>query len=69
MVFRRFEQKVPEFTAFVAQQAAALGMDSELLASRMVGRWRSGAPLELTPLQDDTGLGPDAAEQQPRLRQ
>jgi deferrochelatase/peroxidase EfeB len=25
----------------------------------VVGRWRSGAPLELTPLQDDTGLGPD----------
>jgi Dyp-type peroxidase family len=60
MVFRRLEQKVPEFSAFGAQQAAALGMDSELLASRMVGRWRSGAPLELTPLQDDTGLGPDA---------
>jgi Dyp-type peroxidase family len=60
MVFRRLEQKVPEFSAFVAQQAAALGMDSELLASRMVGRWRSGAPLELTPLQDDNGLGPDA---------
>jgi Dyp-type peroxidase family len=60
MVFRRLEQKVPEFRAFVAQQAGALGMDSELLASRMVGRWRSGAPLELTPLQDDTGLGPDA---------
>jgi Dyp-type peroxidase family len=60
MVFRRLEQKVPEFGAFVAQQAAALGVDSELLASRMVGRWRSGAPLELTPLQDDSRLGPAA---------
>ena len=62
MVFRRFrrlEQKVPEFRAFVEQQAAALGMDSELLASRLVGRWRSGVPTELTPLQDDTALGPD----------
>jgi Dyp-type peroxidase family len=60
MVFRRLEQRVPEFSRFVVQQAAALGMDSELLASRIVGRWRSGAPLELAPLQDDTGLGPDA---------
>jgi hypothetical protein len=44
MLFGRLEQKVPEFRAFVQQQAEALGMDSELLATRMVGRWRSGAP-------------------------
>jgi Dyp-type peroxidase family len=31
----------------------------ELLASRMVGRWRSGAPLELTPLEDNPWLGAD----------
>jgi hypothetical protein len=48
---------VPEFNAFVAHQAEALGMPADLLASRMVGRWRSGAPMELTPLQDDTSLG------------
>jgi Dyp-type peroxidase family len=59
MVFRRLEQKVPEFHTFVAKQSDSLGMDSELLATRMVGRWRSGAPAELTPLQDDTSLGPD----------
>jgi Dyp-type peroxidase family len=57
MVFRRLEQKVPEFNAFVAHQAEALGMPADLLASRMVGRWRSGAPMELTALQDDTSLG------------
>ena len=59
MVFRRLEQKVPEFRAFVAQQAARLGMDRELLAARMVGRWRSGAPLELAPQRDDPRLGGD----------
>ena len=57
MVFRRLEQKVPEFRRFVQQQAARLGMDRELLAARMVGRWKSGAPLELAPRRDDPRLG------------
>jgi len=59
MVFRRLEQKVPEFRKFVAEQAARLGMDRELLAARMVGRWKSGAPLELAPQRDDPRLGGD----------
>ena len=61
MVFRRLEQKVPEFRKFVAERAARLGMDRELLAARMVGRWKSGAPLELTPRRDDSNLGADTA--------
>jgi Dyp-type peroxidase family len=60
MVFRRLEQKVPEFRRFVQQQSARLGMDPQLLAARMVGRWKSGAPLELAPLRDNPGLGRDA---------
>jgi Dyp-type peroxidase family len=59
MVFRRLEQRVPEFNTFIRQQAEALGMDSELLASRMVGRWRHGSPLLLAPLQDNIALGKD----------
>ena len=31
----------------------------ELLAAKMVGRWRSGAPLELAPQGDDAELGQD----------
>jgi Dyp-type peroxidase family len=61
MVFRRLEQKVPEFRKFVAHRAVRLGMDRELLAARLVGRWKSGAPLELTPLRDDPSLGGDAS--------
>jgi Dyp-type peroxidase family len=60
MVFRRLEQKVPEFRRFAAERAARLGMDRELLAARMVGRWKSGAPLELAPLRDNPALGADA---------
>jgi Dyp-type peroxidase family len=59
MVFRRLEQKVPEFRRFVRESAARLGIDPELLAARMVGRWKSGAPLELAPLRDDAALGRD----------
>jgi Dyp-type peroxidase family len=59
MVFRRLEQKVPEFRRFVAEQSARLGMDPQLLSARMVGRWKSGAPLEVAPLRDNAGLGRD----------
>jgi Dyp-type peroxidase family len=59
MVFRRLEQKVPEFRRFVQQQAARLGMNQQFLAARMVGRWRSGAPLDLAPLRDNPRLGGD----------
>jgi Dyp-type peroxidase family len=59
MVFRRLEQQVPEFRRFVAAQAARLGIEAGLLAARMVGRWRSGAPLETAPLYDDAALADD----------
>ncbi|MGI5466740.1 Dyp-type peroxidase [Streptomyces sp. CA-132043] len=35
--------------------------EGELLAAKMVGRWRSGAPLALAPSQDDPALAADAA--------
>ncbi len=57
MVFRSLEQRVPEFRNFVAANARRLGISAELLAARMVGRWRSGAPLELAPLRDNPALG------------
>ncbi|HWK44744.1 MAG TPA: Dyp-type peroxidase [Stellaceae bacterium] len=59
MVFRRLKQLVPEFDAFVAASAATLNMDADLLAARMVGRWKSGAPMVTTPLQDDPTLAED----------
>jgi len=60
MVIRRLVQRVPEFHRFVAAQAARLGIYPDLLAARMVGRWRSGAPLELAPLEDNAWLGANA---------
>src|SRR5580704_5236717 len=56
MVFRQLQQLVPEFEAFVLTAANALGMDPVLLGARLVGRWKSGAPLALTPIQDDLAM-------------
>jgi Dyp-type peroxidase family len=59
MVFRRLKQLVPEFVQYQLAQAQALGMDPVLLGARLVGRWKSGAPLALTPSQDDSTMGFD----------
>jgi Dyp-type peroxidase family len=59
MVFRRLKQLVPEFDQYQLTQAVTLGMDPVILGARLVGRWKSGAPLALTPSQDDSTMGPD----------
>jgi Dyp-type peroxidase family len=59
MVFRRLKQLVPEFTQFIVDQGASLGVDPVLLSARLLGRWKSGAPLALTPSQDDTTVAAD----------
>ena len=57
MVFRRLEQKVPEFRRFVAEWAARFGMDRELLAAPY-GR----------PLEERRAAGIGAVARQPRAR-
>jgi Dyp-type peroxidase family len=66
LVFRHLFQKVPEFDAFVQERAKKLvrpgiteQQAADLLGARLVGRWKSGAPLDLTPFEDDADLGPD----------
>ncbi len=59
MVFRRLKQLAPEFDQFLLDAAKALQMDPVILGARMVGRWKSGAPMELTPSQDDMTIGGD----------
>lgn len=59
LVFRKLEQQVPEFAAFLENAATTLGLDAEVLGARLVGRWKSGAPLLKAPLQDDELLAAD----------
>jgi len=49
-----------EFNQFVANQAAENGVSADLLGARMIGRWKSGAPVDLAPTQDDPSLAADS---------
>jgi len=56
LVFRRLRQDVAGFRAFVAETAQAQGMSEDLLGAKLVGRYKSGAPLAITgPKASDPG--------------
>src|SRR6185437_5166155 len=55
---RKYQSRVGAFNRFL-QAHAATDTERELLAAKLVGRWRSGAPLTLAPTQDDPDLGAD----------
>ena len=62
VVLRKYESRVGAFNDFVRAQAKEAGeAGEELLAAKLVGRWRSGAPLPLAPERDDPALGADPA--------
>lgn len=58
IVFRKLHQRVAAFRRYL-QESSTTPEDEELLAAKMMGRWRSGAPLALCPLHDDPELGSD----------
>ncbi|KAF5375779.1 hypothetical protein D9757_008977 [Collybiopsis confluens] len=69
LAFRQLKQRVPEFNKFLLDNAlveptssssvSSIQNGSELLGARMMGRWKSGAPVDLTPLVDDPVLAAD----------
>src|SRR6478672_697124 len=58
MAYRRMEEHVGKFRDFLRQHGQTLE-EQELLAAKLMGRWRSGAPLVLAPEKDDPALGAD----------
>jgi len=58
MAYRRLQEHVGKFRDFLRQNAQTPG-EQELLAAKLMGRWRSGAPLVLAPDKDDPVLGAD----------
>src|SRR6185436_4397304 len=58
VVFRKLHQRVADFRRFLKTNSNSSD-DEELLAAKMMGRWRSGAPLALCPFHDDPHLGAD----------
>ncbi|EJD40094.1 DyP-type peroxidase [Auricularia subglabra TFB-10046 SS5] len=63
LAFRQLEQRVPEFNKYLLDNAPAgsgtVQARADLLGARMVGRWNSGAPIDLAPTADDPELGAD----------
>jgi Dyp-type peroxidase family len=64
LVFRKLYQDVAAFRRFLATAAKSLyGADDddhqELVAAKMIGRWRSGCPLDLSPDRDDLAIAAD----------
>ncbi|KAF8952262.1 peroxidase TAP [Flammula alnicola] len=68
LAFRYLFQQVPEFDDFLTKNPIAKDgngkaltpvQGSDLLGARMVGRWKSGAPIDVSPFQDDPALAKD----------
>ena len=55
LVFRMLEQNCAAFDSLLQNAEQQFGIDGELLAAKMVGRWRDGTPLSLFPETDGQG--------------
>jgi Dyp-type peroxidase family len=58
IVFRKLHQRVAAFRQYLRANATD-AMPEELLAAKMMGRWRSGTPLALSATTDDPEIGDD----------
>jgi len=58
MAYRRMQEHVGAFRDFLRQHGET-PEEQELVAAKLMGRWRSGAPLVLAPNRDDPELGAD----------
>ena len=61
VVFRKLEQRVPEFRAYLTRQRPGDEEAQLKLAAEFVGRWPNGAPLVLAP-DREIGVGPRPKE-------
>ncbi|KQQ94207.1 peroxidase [Leifsonia sp. Leaf325] len=59
VVFRKLHTRVAAYRSYLRARAVDRA-DEARLGAKMVGRWQSGAPLAITPDQDDPALGSDA---------
>ncbi len=61
VAFRKLHQRVAAFRRYVKANAATSD-DEEFVAAKMMGRWRSGAPLALSPSADNPAVGGDSRQ-------
>jgi Dyp-type peroxidase family len=58
MAYRRLQEHVGRFRDFLREHGET-AEEQELVAAKLMGRWRSGAPLALSPEKDDPTLAAD----------
>jgi Dyp-type peroxidase family len=58
VAFRKLHQRVAAFRQYLRANASSPEAE-ELIAAKMMGRWRSGAPLALCPMHDSSEIGAD----------
>jgi Dyp-type peroxidase family len=59
VAYRQLQEHVGAFRDFLREHGGETPDGQELIAAKMMGRWRSGAPLVLAPEKDDPELGAD----------
>ncbi|HET6168935.1 MAG TPA: Dyp-type peroxidase [Terracidiphilus sp.] len=59
MVYRKLHQNLATFRAWLDHQSALYGGGKEKLAAKLIGRWRDGTPLELSPDKPDSAIAQD----------
>ncbi|KAJ6096020.1 hypothetical protein N7486_006766 [Penicillium sp. IBT 16267x] len=52
LVVRKIKQFVPEWNSFVQKEAPRLNFTPDQFGARLVGRWKSGAPVQMHPDKD-----------------
>ncbi|MDP8942828.1 MAG: Dyp-type peroxidase [Actinomycetota bacterium] len=61
VVYRKLYNDVALFREYFRAKAEELGIDEELLSAKIIGRWKDGTPLELSPDRPDPELMDDPA--------
>ncbi len=59
MVFRKLATNVAGFRSYLEEKGKAYPGGPEMLAAKIVGRWRDGTPLELSPDRPDPAISGD----------
>jgi Dyp-type peroxidase family len=59
MVYRKLHQNLATFRTWLDRQSALYGGGKEKLAAKLIGRWRDGTPIELSPDRPDPTIARD----------
>ena len=59
VAFRVLEQDCAAYERFLTGASAQTGLDRELVAAKLCGRWRNGVPLSLSPTTPNADLSPE----------